>query len=323
MSARLLERPASRAFAASPFAPDSDEAWRRWRDWKLENHPRSLAELLVEVADPCRLTATEHQAIAERCQRANMAIYASPHRAADKDIPRRLGQQFVLDEPDGNWLADEDGISSLAVAEGGATRGDFIPYTNRAIRWHTDGYYNPPARQIRAMVLHCVREAAEGGDNALLDHEMAYLLLREASPEHVRALMALDVMTIPAREDAQGVARVAQSGPVFAIDPLSGALHMRYTARTRSIEWKNDGATRRAVAALKSLLASDSPWIFRGRLSAGMGLICNNVLHDRSAFTDCPNRPRLLYRARYLNRIDPENGMSDPRRDVFRSSTRV
>jgi len=35
-----------------------------------------------------------------------------------------------------------------------------------------------------------------------------------------------------------------------------------------------------------------------------MGLLCNNVLHDRSAFSDGPDQPRLLYRARYLDRIN-------------------
>jgi hypothetical protein len=34
-----------------------------------------------------------------------------------------------------------------------------------------------------------------------------------------------------------------------------------------------------------------------------MGLVCNNVLHERSAFEDAPGRPRLLYRARYVERI--------------------
>jgi hypothetical protein len=34
-----------------------------------------------------------------------------------------------------------------------------------------------------------------------------------------------------------------------------------------------------------------------------MGLVCNNVLHDRTGFDDDPSRPRLLYRARYLDRI--------------------
>jgi len=34
-----------------------------------------------------------------------------------------------------------------------------------------------------------------------------------------------------------------------------------------------------------------------------MGVICNNVLHTRSAFRDDPAHPRLLYRARYYDRI--------------------
>jgi hypothetical protein len=34
-----------------------------------------------------------------------------------------------------------------------------------------------------------------------------------------------------------------------------------------------------------------------------MGLVCNNVLHDRAGFVDDPAQPRLLYRARDLDRI--------------------
>jgi hypothetical protein len=36
-----------------------------------------------------------------------------------------------------------------------------------------------------------------------------------------------------------------------------------------------------------------------------MGLVCNNVLHDREAFADDPASPRLLYRARFLDRVGP------------------
>ena len=89
----------------------------------------------------------------------------------------------------------------------------------------------------------------------------------------------------------------------FQIDPASGALHMRYTARTRSIVWKQDATTLAAVAALEKLLASDLPHIHRLRLEPGMGLLCNNVLHDRAAFEDDAASPRLLFRARYHERI--------------------
>jgi hypothetical protein len=109
-------------------------------------------------------------------------------------------------------------------------------------------------------------------------------------------------MLIPERTDEDGVARAAQRGPVFSLDG-QGRLHMRYTARTRSIAWKQDAATLAAVAALEKLLASDSVHILHARLEPGMGLLCNNVLHDRAAFNDDPAHPRLLYRARYHDRI--------------------
>jgi alpha-ketoglutarate-dependent taurine dioxygenase len=231
-----------------------------------------------------------------------MAIYASPMHEADTDIPRLLGGQFGLTNLDANWLAGEDGISEIRVFDNG-TRQNYIPYTDRPIKWHTDGYYNPPERTIRGMVLHCVRNAGSGGENRLMDHEMAYLLLRDENPQHILALMQSDVMTIPERVDETDGVRPAQSGPVFSLD-TAGNLHMRYTARTRSIEWKNNTATQAAVAALERLLSSDTPHIFQTRMEPGTGLLCNNVLHDRSAFTDDPTLlPRLLYRARYLDRI--------------------
>ena len=136
-----------------------------------------------------------------------------------------------------------------------------------------------------------------------MDHEIAYLMLRDSNPDFIRALSAPDAMTIPERTDEDGVARAAQTGPVFSVDPASGDLHMRYTARTRSIVWKQDAATLAAVSALERLLASDLPHILRTRLEPGMGLLCNNVLHDRTEFNDDPAHPRLLFRARYYDRI--------------------
>jgi alpha-ketoglutarate-dependent taurine dioxygenase len=286
----------------NPFDLNDTESYQRWREQKLSAAPASVNELIVEVRDPRSLTPNERTALAERIRRCNMAIYASPMHEADTDIPRLLGAQFGLIHLDANWLAGEDGVSEIRVFDNG-TRQHYIPYTNRPIKWHTDGYYNPPEREIRAMVLHCVRNASSGGENQLMDHEMAYLLLRDADPQHIQALMQADAMTIPERVDETDGVRAAQSGSVFSLD-AHGNLHMRYTARTRSIEWKQDAATRAAVAALERLLTSNTPHIFHARMEPGVGLLCNNVLHDRSAFSDDPSHPpRLLYRARYLDRI--------------------
>ena len=287
----------------TPFDLDNHVAYQLWRDAKRASHPKRSEDLVVDVADPRSLTPAERSSLLALCATANMAIYRSPVVSEDKAIPRLLAAQLGLHRLDGNWLADEDGISPIAVATQVGDRAAFIPYTNRPIKWHTDGYYHPQSRHIRAMVLHCVRRAQTGGESAVMDHEMAYIALREANPEWVRALMQPHAMTIPERADDDGVARAEQTGPVFSVDAASGALHMRYTARTRSVSWKDDAPTRGAAAFLEHLLATDSSAVFRLTLQPGMGLVCNNVLHDRSGFVDDPDQPRLLYRARYLDRI--------------------
>ena len=278
--------------------PDSYE---RWRSRKLAAYPRRAEDLVVEVRDPRNLTDREVEKLRQVCARANMAVYSSPLAGVeDKEIVRRVGARLGLERLQANPLADEDGITSLEVAAQKSGRG-YIPYSNRRLLWHTDGYYNPAASRIRAFLLHCVRPAAEGGENRLLDPEIAWLLLHDENPEYVRALSAPDAMTVPANEEDPAAQRGAQAGPVFSFE--DGALHMRYTARTRSIVWRADAASREAVERLREILDSGSPYVFRLRLSGGQGLVCNNVLHDRSEFTDPPGAGRLVYRARYLDRI--------------------
>lgn len=303
--------------ASSPFHPANDGAYCAWRHAKLARSPVRADDLIVEVGDPCALTRAEHAAIAARLRDANMAIYASPRLEADKALARKLGVQFGLRRLDRNWLADDDGVSSLAVADDASTKGEYIPYTDKPINWHTDGYYNPPERRIWALILHCAQRAEEGGENRLLDHEIAYLLLRDADPTHIRALAEPDAMTIPPRVDETGVARAAETGAVFSVDLESGALHMRYTARTRSIAWKEDAATAAAVRALERILRGLSSHIFRVRLEPGMGLLCNNVLHDRSGFRDSAARRRLVFRARYYDRSDPDHSCGNRTAEAF------
>lgn len=288
----------------SPFDLADTTAYCAWRDARLAAYPRSVDALMVPVSDPHHLSADEIDALADRCARANMAIYdVSPLPAADKSLPHWLARQLGLLRLEGNYLADEDGLSSITPADDAdRLRGEFIPYTHKPINWHTDGYYNPPERRILGMLLHCAQDAETGGENRLLDHEIAYIQLRDANPEHVDALMQPDAMTIPARTDENGVARPAQGGPVFAIDAAGGFLTMRYTARTRSIGWRDDARTRAALRTLTEVLA-DSEYRLTVRLRPGMGLVCNNVLHTREPFADSPGRRRLLYRGRYYDRL--------------------
>ena len=287
-----------------PFDLANEAGYQTWRATKLADYP-AAADLVVRINNAAALTDQEHAAILERCRKTNHAIYeVTGGGKTDKPVIRAFGRQFGLVTLDMNLRADEDSITSLRVVEASAGT-HYIPYTNRPLNWHTDGYYNRLDEQVRGIVMHCVSASASGGDNLFLDPEIAYLLLRDEDPNYIEAFMQPDAMTIPPNIEAGVELRPAQSGPVFSVMQASGALHMRYTARTRSIAWKDDAITRRAAGFLAELLASDSVYIVRHRLSAGQGIICNNVLHKREAFADDAgsSQERLLYRARYHERI--------------------
>ncbi|MCW8930132.1 MAG: TauD/TfdA family dioxygenase [Gammaproteobacteria bacterium] len=289
---------------ATPFDLNNDELYQQWRDLKLADYPETLGDLVVELNDPRKLTGSEHQKLLTLCQKANMVIYAGKTGDdPDPEIPLSMGRAFKLIDLDRNWLADETGLTSLKVVDNGA-RQDFIPYSNRAINWHTDGYYNIAEKQIHGLNLHCVMPAPDGGENRLMDHEIVYIKLRDENPDYIRALMADDVMIIPPRIGKDGViARKEEAGPVFSINPASGDLHMRYTIRTQNVIWKNDPLTLEALKRLEYWLECDSKYSYQGKLESGMGLVSNNVLHDRSAFEDSDTQKRLIYRARYYARL--------------------
>jgi hypothetical protein len=285
----------------SPFDLGNQDDYLRWRDEKLAHYPCSLADLIVEVEDPRRLSSGEHDAILDRCRRANMAVYACKlGDDPDKEMVRAMGEQLGLTRLDHNRGADDDAITSLKV-QADALHRSYIPYSNRPIAWHTDGYYNDPGHQIHGLLLHCVQPAQTGGENELLDHEVAYILVRDESADYIRALMHPEAMTIPASQAEGAELHPDRPGPVFSVN-ADGHLHMRYTDRKRNVRWRDDPLTTEAVGFLRSVLYGNSQLHFQGRLESGWGLISNNVLHTRSGFED-GERPRLLYRARYYDRI--------------------
>lgn len=291
---------------STPFDIDNNDVYEKWRDNKLKDYPQSLADLVVDINDPRTLSQAEHKALLDVCRKTNMVIYAGKTGTdPDPEIPLSMGRHFGVESLDNNWLADDSGLTSLTVAEDGI-RQRYIPYTNQAINWHTDGYYNSRKNQIHALLLHVVQRAAQGGENALMDHEIAYILLREKNPDYIRALMGPKVMTIPSRIEDGKVARAEESGSVFSITE-QGELHMRYTIRVNNVIWSDDAITKEALEYLNLMFNSDSPYIFRGLLESGMGLISNNVLHDRAAFTDSEKYKRHFYRARYFNRLQGTN----------------
>jgi len=292
----------------SPFLLQNENDYRRWREIKLEKSPEQLDALVVPVKSLADPTIGEIKAIAERCEVANMAVYSNTESKTGDLTPEQLrdfATRFNVSKFETHRSAGDSGVVSLEVSNQG-TRNGYIPYTDLPLSWHTDGYYNEIDQPIRSMVLHCVRDAQEGGMSELLDPEIAYIRLRDRNPNYVSALMHPGAMTIPANTEPDGSIRPERIGPVFSIDRQSGALHMRYSARGRNISWRTDDDTTKARQYLHDILEGAEARVFRTKLKPGQGLICNNVLHRRTGFKNPPPDAapgRLLYRLRCTERI--------------------
>jgi hypothetical protein len=286
--------------ADSPFNLSNDAAYQLWREDKLGHTSPGLSDLLVRINDPYQLADDEKAAVIDCCEKYNMAIYhLADSEMEDKSLVHELGQQLAMQNLDANLRSDEDSVSSLEVREQAGNK--YIPYTNKALSWHTDGYYNHLDKQIFGIIMHCVRPAFDGGVSSLLNPESVYISLRDETPAFIEALMHPQAMTIPDNVEAGKVIRKAQSGPVFMVK-ADGRLHMRFSARKRNIVWRDSEDTRNAVDMINQLLADDTR-VLKVKLAAGQGIICNNVLHKRSGFTDGELQKRLIYRARYYDAV--------------------
>ena len=288
----------------------NDYAYRQWSDQKRADYELRLAHdfpLIIDIESNGDISAEALSLIGDQVKKYNFALYrmasdTENHLAAVKNI----GAQVGLKELDKNLCAMEDRVTKLTVVDDGRG-GTYIPYSNKAIKWHNDGYYNPLSQRVLAMVLHCEQPAATGGENDLLDQDMAYIHLRDENPEYIKALCAPGVMCIPENVQQGELIREQTCSAVFMPEQVSGSnssvLAMRYTQRKHNIIWSQDALTQQALSCLEQFLDSQTPYHVRYRLKSGEGVICNNVLHTRSAFTDSESSKRVYYRARYYNRI--------------------
>ncbi len=282
---------------------ENKASYRDWRAAKLARYPQRVDELQVEIGGLTSFEPGDKGRILECLGRANMAIYTCRDRSVDRAAMRAFSAHFGLLRLDHHLCANDDGVAELTVATEDRRAG-YVPYSDRSLSWHTDGYYNDESRRVQAVVLHCAQVAASGGDNDILDPEIAYIKLHDADPAFITAFEHPECMTIPANVTDQGEIRPAITGPVFSYDKRNESLHMRFSARKKNIRWRDDAATTAAREYLANLLADENGPVLNYRLLPGQGLLSNNVLHNRTAFIDGPGQKRLLYRARFFDRVD-------------------
>ena len=206
------------------------EAVSRWCDARRETYAARGADRWIEIADPRNLRMAERDAIASQCARFNLALYRFARDRNDPDALSAFASAMGLERRDATLGADHRGIARVRVVR--HTRGaEMIPFTLRALNWHTDGYYNASHQAVHGVVMHCASPAASGGETTLLDPDLVYAAIHEQSPALVEALAHPCAMTIPAHEAEGVVVRPARTGPVFRfLDNPPRAAHALHDA---------------------------------------------------------------------------------------------
>jgi len=294
----------------SPFLLENEGAYQAWRSNKLRKRREMAATTVYELDDESGLPQTKLEQIRQQVAAFNFVVYQSASELGKSEF-LALNRQFGLQDLDFNLGADEDKVTSLQVVDESDKRSQYIPYTNRGMNWHTDGYYNPDGRRINAFALYCVHQSERGGGNYLFDHEMMYMLIRDQAPNLLEALMCDDMMCVPANVQDNRVIRAEETGPVFSLQPGNCALNMRYTSRPHNIVWKSDRLSATALNRVREILM-DGKTSVEIKLQQHQGIVCNNILHGRQAFQDGADMsPRLVYRARYYDAVvlDEDRGL--------------
>jgi len=283
----------------------SSDDYQFWRDEKLANVQTDIENCLIEVKKPTQLSKAEKNKIAHLCRVNNFALFSTPAQQDYESSIVSFNQQFGLKAFDQHLYVKGQGLAHITQSDQ-QDQAEFIPYTDRAIGWHTDGYYNAPEDRIRAFSLFCVNPAQQGGENQWIDPQMAYLLLREENPDITTALTHAQAMSIPAHKVDGQIRRKTSIGPIFFMDEMTSQLYMRYTQRKKNIDFYDSDEIKQAVEILDQFLASNTPYHFTHTMIANQGLLCNNILHKRSTFVDQQDTPRLMLRGRYFNRVQSE-----------------
>ena len=282
------------------FDLGTQDDYLKWRDEKLAAYPKNVGDLVVELGDMTAITAAEKGKILETVERANMCVYTAGSAELDMNSLLALGQQLGVshtDKSSRHMQSDEltdSGILNRA-----------IPFSTRHCNWHTDATYYGSDSTIQALFLLCKRPAVEGGSNKVLDHEVLYIQLRDKDPDALEVLMNKDCFNY--RNPTTGEIDLHRGGKVFWTN-ADGHLCHRFSFRKTDMAWSGDSDVAAAGHVLESLISDEPAHVIEGRLESGMGLISNNVLHTRERLVDSDDaaKKRLLFRARFYDRVNPE-----------------
>ena len=256
----------------------------RWAEEKEKNIPENSDGILVNIHDINNVKPSEIAKIKETIYKHNSCIYSSKIALKSNTNLLKFVELVGMRTYDCNNIESNE-ISTITPLQN--SKINYIPYTDKPLNWHTDGYYDK--KSIFSWLLHCVNPATQGGENYLLDHELA---LREYvfSNDDIDDLMARDALTIPESKDTS---RPEISTYIFSFKNKYKRLHMRFSMRKDNIG--TSAKANSAVIKLREIIEDDcAKYSLTYKLQKNEGIITNNILHGRKAFKDDKVKRKLL-----------------------------
>ena len=256
----------------------------RWAEEKERNIPHNIDGIIVNIHDINNVKISEIAKIKETINKCNSCIYSSKIALKSNTNLLKFVESIGMKTYDRNNIESNE-ISTITPLENNKI--NYIPYTDKSLNWHTDGYYDK--KSIFSWLLHCVHPATHGGENYLLDHELA---LREyvLRYDDINNLMSEDALTIPESKDTS---RSEISTYIFSIKNQYKKLHMRFSMRKDNIGTSPKAGD--AVTKLKEIIENDcAKYSLTYKLQKNEGIITNNILHGRRAFKDDKVKRKLL-----------------------------
>ena len=275
---------------------NTKEDYKRWKDKKLESFTRNIDHLTVQVSNPNSISKPEKNKVISLLRSNNLAFFNIDNISyKDKSSIKRFAFQIGLGDYEFDSRSDDDGLTEIKEHKHNDKISEYIPYTTKELNWHTDGYYNTKDNSILSWLLFCNTQSEKGGVNKYLDHEISYILFNDISNK-IKDLMLENTCCIP---ENLITGRKGVLNPVYMFDDEK--LHMKFSMRKKNIIW-ND-ASLKAINILKNIIEDSSEYHITKKFAEGEGIITNNVIHKRTAFTNSENKNRLLYRLRSKRRV--------------------
>ena len=253
------------------------EDFIEWSAKKDLNIPSNINDLKVSISDINHVSKAEISQIKQKLTKFNCCIYASGTDLDDNSKIMRFAQSLGMRTFDSHNI-DDSAISTIS-ADKNENNMRYIPYTNKGLNWHTDGYYD--SKPIFSWLLHCIEPALSGGENFLLDHELAireYIL----KYDDIIYLTNNETFSIPTDEVAK---REITSNYVCDMNNEYKKLHMNFSMRKENIIVNKDSES--AMSKLIKIIKEDcKKYHLTYKLSKSEGIVSNNILHGRNAFKD-------------------------------------